>query len=152
MLFILSKYLYIGHRHDDYLVTEPLLHEYIRHGYISALQNWDDIATSIRGSQAEPWRNDSSSTVGAAARPMPGVWGNQWGLPGVFPISTLMSQTSDVVWIEGPPGDSAATAWDALTYKVGDASGDFGKVRVLCPACVCCLLKADFHPEAGLDD
>lgn len=38
-----------------------------------------------------------------------------------------MSQTSDVVWIEGPPGDSAVTAWGALTYKVGDASGDFSK-------------------------
>ena len=38
-----------------------------------------------------------------------------------------MSQTSDVVWIEGPPPDSAVTAWGALTYKVGDASGDFSK-------------------------
>jgi hypothetical protein len=38
-----------------------------------------------------------------------------------------MSQISDVVWIEGPPGDSAVSAWNALTYKVGDASGDFLK-------------------------
>lgn len=45
----------------------------------------------------------------------------------MFPISALMSQTSDVVWIEGPPGDSAVSAWNALTYKVGDASGDFLK-------------------------
>ena len=38
-----------------------------------------------------------------------------------------MSQTSDVVWVEGPPSDSGVTAWNALTYKVGDASGDFQK-------------------------
>ena len=38
-----------------------------------------------------------------------------------------MSQTSDVVWVEGPPGDSDSTAWNSLTYKVGDASGDFIK-------------------------
>ena len=38
-----------------------------------------------------------------------------------------MSQTSDVVWVEGPPADTAHSAWNALTYKVGDASGDFEK-------------------------
>ena len=88
---------------------------YIRHGYISALQHWDDIASAVRQSQDY------------TGRKIPAIWGNQWGLPGTFPISALMSQTSDVVWIEGPPGDSAVTAWNALTYKVGDASGDFQK-------------------------
>jgi hypothetical protein len=29
--------------------------------------------------------------------------------------------------VEGPPADDATTAWNALTYKVGDASGDFAK-------------------------
>ena len=38
-----------------------------------------------------------------------------------------MSHTSDVVWVEGPPADTAHSAWNALTYKVGDASGDFTK-------------------------
>ena len=38
-----------------------------------------------------------------------------------------MSQISDVVWVEGPPADSPVSAWNALTYKVGDASGDFLK-------------------------
>ena len=32
-----------------------------------------------------------------------------------------------MVWIEGPPGDSDVTAWNSLTYKVGDASGGFQK-------------------------
>lgn len=44
-----------------------------------------------------------------------------------------MSQTSDVVWVEGPPSDSAVSAWDVLTYKVGDASGGFAKPVVSVP-------------------
>jgi hypothetical protein len=98
------------------LITDPVIHEFIRHGYISALSNWDDIASTVRRTGQDGGR-----------RPVPAVWGNQWGLPGIFPISALMSQTGDVVWIEGPPGDSNATAWNTLTYKVGDASGGFKK-------------------------
>ena len=99
----------------DTLIRDPIMHEFIRHGYISALKHWDDVASAVRQSQAY------------TARKIPAIWGNQWGLPGVYPISALMSQISDVVWVEGPPGDSAVTAWNSLTYKVGDASGDFQK-------------------------
>ena len=96
--------------HDaDHLVREPVLHEFIRHGYISALQNWDDIAASVRSSQHE--------------RRFPAIWGNQYGLSGGFPISTLMTQTSDVSWIEG-----VHSSGGALTYKIADASGDFTKI------------------------
>ena len=55
----------------DFYVTEPVLHEYIRHGYISALKNWDDIAASVRRSQRE-------TLDGTPKRAMPAVWGNLW--------------------------------------------------------------------------
>ena len=33
------------------LLQDPVIHEYIRHGYISALQHWDDICAQVRQSQ-----------------------------------------------------------------------------------------------------
>jgi hypothetical protein len=108
--------------HDpDYLAAEPVLHEFIRHGYISALQNWDDVAASVRSSpQPKLWTNGSARA--GPTRAMSAVWGNQYGLAGGFPISTLMTQTSDVSWIEG-----VHSSGGALTYKIADASGDFTK-------------------------
>lgn len=95
--------------HDsDFLVREPVLHEYIRHGFISALQNWDDIAASVRSSQQpEPWLNTSAHDLSGGKRAMAAIWGNQYGLSGGGakigeplggPVATLMTQTSDVSW------------------------------------------------------
>jgi hypothetical protein len=36
---------------QDELIQDPIIHEFIRHGYISALQHWDDIASAVRQSQ-----------------------------------------------------------------------------------------------------
>jgi hypothetical protein len=36
---------------QDELIRDPIIHEFIRHGYISALQHWDDIASAVRQSQ-----------------------------------------------------------------------------------------------------
>ena len=123
---------------QDALVTDPVIHEYIRHGYISALQHWDDISSAVRQSQNH------------TARKVPAIWGNQWGLPGTFPISTLMGQTSDVIWIEGPPADTGVTAWNALTYKVGDASGDFEKPVFTVSSAKPALINHVFRPMLGL--
>ena len=73
----------VGKKNEDtdVFVTEPVLHEYIRHGFISALANWDDVASAVRRTGQD-----------TGNRKVPAVLGNQWGLPGVWPISTLMSQ------------------------------------------------------------
>eukprot|EP01048_Picozoa_sp_COSAG05_P015707 COSAG05_NODE_1926_length_3825_cov_1.854804_4_plen_63_part_00 len=55
---------------QDALINDPIVHEYIRHGYISALQHWDEIASQVRQSQA------------TSGRAIPAIWGNQWGIPG----------------------------------------------------------------------
>jgi hypothetical protein len=36
---------------QDELIRDPIIHEFIRHGYISALQHWDDVASAVRQSQ-----------------------------------------------------------------------------------------------------
>ena len=69
-------------------------------GYISALSNWDDVASAVRRTGQADGR-----------RKVPAVWGNQWGLPGTWALPPLLSQTSDVVWVEGTPSDNGASAW-----------------------------------------
>ena len=65
-----------GSSSNEDVIADPVVHEFIRHGYISALANWDDVASAVRRTgQAD------------GARKIPAVWGNQWGLPGTWCIS-----------------------------------------------------------------
>jgi hypothetical protein len=56
------------------LIQDPVIHEYMRHGYISALSNWDDLAAAIRRA-GQTRELTSSGTV--IKKPVPGVWGRQ---------------------------------------------------------------------------
>jgi hypothetical protein len=121
---------------NEALLHDPVVHEFIRNGYLSALQNWDDVAAAVRraGRAISTGENRSVATTA--------VLGNQWGLVGTFPVSMMLSQISDVAWIEGPQGSlpyqgagggsvanagGAKSAWSALGYKLGKASGSFTK-------------------------
>jgi hypothetical protein len=66
------------HHDPDALLKDPVIHEFIRHGYISALQHWDDIASAVRQSQNH------------TGRKIPAIWGNQWGLPGIITYSLCL--------------------------------------------------------------
>jgi hypothetical protein len=102
------------------LVTEPVIHEYIRASYVFDLWNWQEVI------------NATKKSARASLRPAPLGWGNQWGLGGVYPMSMMMSQVSDAVWIESsllglPTASGFKHAWTTLNYKLGHASGNYKK-------------------------
>eukprot|EP01050_Picozoa_sp_SAG11_P003699 SAG11_NODE_216_length_12231_cov_10.404385_4_plen_1663_part_00 len=106
------------------LIQDVVLHEFIRHGFISALSNWDDIAAAVRRAGR---RRELTASGKVTTKPVLGVWGNQWGMMSIMPVGALMSQTSDVTWVEQSARDSRVSAWSSLTYKIGDAAGGFRK-------------------------
>ena len=107
------------------MIQDPVIHEFIRHAYISALSNWDDIAAAVRRTAHS--RRELTGSGNVSAKPVLGVWGNQWGMMSIMPVGALMSQTSDVTWVEQSSRDSEVSAWSSLTYKIGDAAGGFHK-------------------------
>lgn len=116
----------------EQLVIDPLLHEYIRFQHVAHIKNWVTLSLKIKAAAVK------------AGRPVPAVYGNQWGAQGIWPLGTLLSPHLDVVWVEQAlyqpyvdtgefdqhqpfAADRDRQAWSSLVYKLGGASGYFRK-------------------------
>ncbi len=97
------------------LLEDALAREYIRYQYVSQLRAWEGIC------------EDSRQEAAAAGRPLPALYGNQYGAWGELPFATALSSRVDVVWIEcgcfGRYWNKPTEAWGPLVSKVGQAAG-----------------------------
>jgi hypothetical protein len=100
-------------------IEDRLVREYIRFQYISEADAWEDMMRTIRAESAQ---------LGLPTR---AAYGNQYGGWGIFPFATALSSRADVVWIEcncfQPAWGDPKQAWSSLVYKIGAASGHFGR-------------------------
>jgi len=98
------------------LIRDPLVHEFIRFSTQRQVEVWRDLVKDAQGYSLE--KN----------RPVTAYEGNQAGLAGNRVLSTLQSQTSDIVWVEAavmfePCYGGARQAESTANYKVANASG-----------------------------
>ena len=116
----------------EMLITDPILHEYIRFQHIEHMASWVDLAEKTKSAAVK------------SGRPVPALYGNQWGAQGIWPLGVLISPHVDVVWVEQAlyqpyvdtgefdshqpfAADKNKQAWSSLVYKLGRASGHYKK-------------------------
>ncbi|MBT4482997.1 MAG: hypothetical protein HOC71_04880 [Candidatus Latescibacteria bacterium] len=114
------------------LIEEPILHEYIRFQYRAHIIHWIDLVEKTKRAAVK------------YGRPVPALYGNQWGAQGIWPLGPMLSPHVDVVWIEQAlyqpyvetgefdtqqpfAADKDKQAWSTLAYKLGRATGYFKK-------------------------